>query len=105
MTEPKRFKRGKRTYTKVGAHREVRIDSDAPPSAPAGELRIEVPPEAEMPVYANVAAVHRSPDEVIVDLAFAAPARPHPRIRSRIAMSPRLAARLGRMLAKAAEES
>ena len=60
--------------------------------------------DTEQPVYANAVAVHRSPDEIIVDLAFAAPNRASARVRSRVAMSPRLALRLSKLLAKAAEE-
>ncbi len=104
MTEPKVFKRGRRTYTRVGAHKEVRIDGPAKEEAAPATVTVDVAPEADQPIYVNSAMVHRSPDEIILDLAFAAPNRPRPRVRSRIAMSPRLAVRLSRLLAKAAEE-
>ncbi len=105
MTEPKQFKRGRRTYTRMGAFKEIKIETGDPKKPAAAPITLDPPsgPGGEA-VYANVAAVHKSGDEVVVDFAFVPPRANRGRVRSRVILNHRHARRLGELLKKAAEE-
>jgi len=65
MTEPKKFKRGRHTYTKWGHNfKEVRIEGKPkPPSEPEKppvSMTFNVDAQTETGVYSNLTLVHRS---------------------------------------------
>lgn len=107
MTEPKQFKRGRRTYTRMGSFREVRIDTGklVPPTETPGEQPMEMDAAQETGVYSNRATVYRSPDEVVIDFGFSAASNPRGKIRSRVVVSHRHARELAQLLKNATEES
>ncbi len=106
MTEPRQFKRGRRTYTKMGSFREVRVETGkAKPLAPLETpIPLEVDPKTEEGIYSNEATVYRSADEVVVDFAFVSASPPRRRVRSRVVVSHQHARQLSNLLKKAVEE-
>ena len=107
MTEPKQFKRGRRTYTRMGSFREVRIetpknkvDSAAVPTP----VPMDVEATLETGVYSNQATVYRSADEVVIDFGFVASTQPRGKVRSRVVVSHKHARELAQLLKKAVEE-
>lgn len=103
MTEPKQFKRGRRTYTRMGNFKEVRVDTGTKPAAGQSqtkELQVEIPPQYQDGAYCNTAVVHHSKEEVIVDFAFQAPGASKARVQSRVVMPAKLAKSVGELLGK-----
>src|SRR4051812_21215671 len=99
MTEPKKFKKGKHSYTRWGNFREVRVESAAKKD-PASEQQVpvEMDSQVESGIYSNLTVVHQSPDEVVLDFCFQSPERKNPKVRSRVILSPGHAARLAKAL-------
>ncbi len=108
MTEPKKFKRGRRTYTRMGQFKEVRIDPKNQPKpeavAPAPAVPIDMDPALETGVYSNQTTVYRSADEVVLDFGFVPSAPPRGRVRSRVIVSHAHAKKLAKLLKNAVEE-
>lgn len=109
MTEPKRFKRGKHTYTNWGHNfKEVRIEGKPKekPAAPPQQtsLSIDIDSTTDMGVYSNLTMVHKSPTEVILDFIFLQPGRNRGRLRSRVILSPKQAKKLSALLEKSVQE-
>lgn len=107
MTDIKKFKRGHRTYTRMGPFKEVRIESDAAPvqvapQAPA--MQLEIDPRTESGFYSNAAFVHKSPDELVLDFSFLQPHTGRGRILSRVILSPQLARRIAKLLKQATND-
>lgn len=102
MTEPKQFKRGHRTYTKMGSFREVRIEGKAPAETPPPPA-MTIDPATETGVYSNQTSVFGSADEVVVDFGFVSQQIPKGRVRSRVVMSHKHARELAKLLKKATE--
>lgn len=111
MTEIKKFSRGHRTYTRVGSFKEVRLEGGPSPKTPpvpsqapvSPPVQLDVDPRTEMGVYSNVAFVHRSPDEIVLDFSFLTAQTPRGRILSRIILSPKHARQLAALLKEAAD--
>ncbi len=108
MTEPKQFKRGKRTYTRWGpSFKEVRVEGpskEAVPLATATSVSFDVDPQTEIGVYSNVTTVHRSDEEVILDFAFLSPGQARGRVRSRVVIPLSHVQRLSTLLSKTADD-
>jgi hypothetical protein len=109
MTEPKKFKRGKRSYTKWGPHfKEVKVDGGPKPEAAQNQnktpLTIDVDPTLECGVYSNVTLLHRSSEELILDFSFVPPGQSRGRVRSRVVVSLKGVQVLADLLKKAANE-
>jgi len=101
MTEPKRFQKGSRIYTKWGKTKEVKVMSSTPQEQQKNEPRninIEIDQNVALGVYSNIASITHSKDEFIIDFAFLHPNRtdqnPKATVRSRIIMSPSHAKKL-----------
>lgn len=102
MTEPKRFKKGKHTYTRWGHNfKEVRVD--APTSGPP-PLSIDVDSQTAAGVYANLTLAHRSSDEIVLDFLFRPPGQTKARIRSRVVLSHLEAERVAKLLGRTVQE-
>lgn len=91
MTEPRKFQKGKHSYTRWGPNfKEVRVErktESAKPGKPAEPASLEIDSATETGVYANMAALHVSDEEVICDFAFLAPRSNRGRVRSRVVVS------------------
>lgn len=106
MTEPKQFKRGRRTYTRMGSFREVKIEgSKGAPAPAAAPVPMDIDAALEQGVYSNQATIYNSTDEVVLDFGFVAAAAPRGRVRSRVVISHKHAKMLSQLLKKAAEET
>jgi hypothetical protein len=107
MTDIKKFKRGHRTYTRMGPFKEVRIESDAssvetaPQSPP---VQMDIDSRTESGFYSNAAFVHKSPDEIVLDFSFLQPHTGRGRILSRVVLSPQLARRIAKLLKQATND-
>ena len=109
MTEPKRFKRGKHTYTRWGPNfKEVRVDGAKKDQCPSNQkpppISVDIDANTAMGVYSNLTMVHRSATEVILDFVFLQPGQHRGRLRSRVILSPRQVKRVAELLSKTAEE-
>ncbi len=110
MTEIKKFKRGNRTYTRMGAYKEVRIDTDAPQQAPPGasgpapSVQVDVESTVESGLYSNAAFVHKSSDEIVLDFAFMQPHVSRARILSRVILAPQQARKIAKLLQEACND-
>jgi hypothetical protein len=107
MTEIKKFKRGHRTYTRMGAYKEVRIEPEPSPKGPEpsqAPLQVDVDPRTEAGVYSNAVLVHRSSDEIILDFTFKQPHMARARILSRVILSPKQALQISRLLKEACHD-
>lgn len=107
MTEPKQFKRGRRTYTRMGNFKEVRIEGNKPKSETGPETKpatLEIDAATETGVYSNQSTVYRSNDEVVMDFGFVTASHPRGRVRSRVVVSHKHARELAQMLKKASED-
>ncbi|MCB4756869.1 MAG: DUF3467 domain-containing protein [Elusimicrobia bacterium] len=109
MTEPKRFKRGRRTYTKWGPNfKEVRVQGSTPPEGslppPSTSVTIDLDPVTELGVYSNMSALFLSGEEVILDFVFLPPGQSRGRIRSRVVLPFPHVHRLADVLKKTSED-
>ena len=109
MTEPKKFHRGKRTYTKWGANfKEVRVEGgkkeESPQAPPPSTLTVDLDPLTETGVYSNLSAIHRTSDEVILDFVFLPPRQTRGRIRSRVVVPFQHVHKLAEMLKQVSDE-
>jgi hypothetical protein len=108
MVEPKRFNRGKHSYTKWGSHfKEVRVpgkkkekESEAHPV----QISIDLDFQTALGVYSNLTMVHRSKEEVILDFVFLAPGQKKGKVRSRVIVPLKSVGQLTKLLQNAAEE-
>ena len=62
------------------------------------QIQIDIDPKDAEGTYANVAFLHQSPAEFIVDFARIMPGAPRAKVHSRIIMTPRAAKAVLRML-------
>ena len=109
MTDIKKFKRGHRTYTRMGQFREVRIDSNAKkdtplPTSPSQQIQMDIDPRTEVGFYSNTTIVHRSSEEVVLDFSFVPAHASRARILSRVILSHKQAKQVAALLAEAANE-
>jgi hypothetical protein len=103
MTEPKKFQKGKHSYTRWGPNfKEVRVEGPKKESQglgpEAGNLTMDVDAITAMGVYSNFSVAHQSTDEVILDFGFVAPGQTRGRVRSRIVLSHPQVERLAQLL-------
>lgn len=62
------------------------------------QIQIDIDPKDAEGIYANVAFLHQSPSEFILDFARIMPGAPRAKVQSRIIMTPRAAKAVLRML-------
>jgi len=90
MSEPKKFSRGKHSYTKWGHNfKEVRVQGGKKDGAdqPAPEsIIMDVDAAVEPGVFSNIAGIHRSDEEVIIDFAFLPPGKKRGRVAARVVL-------------------
>jgi hypothetical protein len=103
MTEPKKFKRGKHSYTRWGHNfKEVRIEGKKKEEIPAhpepGNITLHVESTMEPGVYSNVSAAHQTTDEVMLDFGFIPPGQMKGWIRSRVIVPHKHVHELAKML-------
>ncbi len=101
MTEPKKFKKGKHTYTHWGPNfKEVRLEKPSknvePQESPS--IAIDIDAVTALSVYSNFSIVHRSSEEVILDFLFLPHGRTRARVRSRVILSYRHVKKLAQLL-------
>jgi hypothetical protein len=102
MTDIKKFKKGKHSYTRIGNFREVRFGGKpSEEKAPAPPVPLDIDAKTETGVYANASVVRNSREEIILDLAFIPPNSPKGRVLSRVFLSFKHAKKLSDMLRKA----
>ena len=89
MTEPKKFTRGKHTYTRWGPNfKEVRLEKTVEkqkvePAAPTS-FSVDVDDATAQGVYSNTTLVHMSEEEVVLDFVYLFPGQGRGRVRSRV---------------------
>ncbi len=109
MTDIKKFKRGNRTYTRVGQFKEVRIDGtpskESSVPAPAVSVSMDIDSRTETGIYSNTTMVHRSADEIVVDFSYLPPHSTRGRVLSRVILSPKQARMIANLLKQASEET
>ncbi|MFN0117559.1 MAG: DUF3467 domain-containing protein [Elusimicrobiota bacterium] len=93
MTQPKKFQKGRRTYTKWGPRfKEVHVSNGVEnkktniPQEPPVETWTTTPVVAQG-VYANATAIHLTPEEVMFDFGFTSPTHTTPQVVSRVIIS------------------
>lgn len=108
MTDIKKFKKGNRTYTRMGRFREVRVGGESSALADSvtsiQKLQLDIDPRVETGTYSNVSFVHRSSEEVILDFSFLSPGAQRGRISSRIILPLKQARVLSQLLKEASSE-
>jgi len=92
MTEPKRFKKGKHSYTRWGAHfKEVRVESLSAGTPAPGDIPVDVALEADaatqLGVYSNMSVMHLSPEEAVVDFCYVPPNSKKGWVKARVIVS------------------
>ena len=91
MTEPRRFQKGTRIYTKWGNTKEVKVMSHTSNENAKDNpipIQFELEDNLACGIYSNLASITHSKDEFNFDFAFLLPRQNKAKIRSRIITSP-----------------
>ena len=92
MTEPKRFKKGKHSYTRWGTHfKEVRVENLSAGPGDKNEIPMDVTLEADagtqLGVYSNMSVMHYSPEEAVLDFCYVPPGSKKGWVKARVILS------------------
>ena len=110
MTEPKKFKKGKHSYTRWGSHfKEVRVEksTDRPEGSDGVPFDVTLETEAavQLGVYSNMSVLHLSPEEAILDFCFVPHRQKKGWVRSRVILSHAHLKKLKKLISKSELEN
>lgn len=109
MTEPKRFNKGKHSYTRWGPNfKQVQVhgkkNKKPHPQPEEVSLSVDLDDKDALGVYSNMTLVHRSSEEVVLDFVFLPPGSKKGKVQSRVVIPIKSVGKLSKLLKKSEEE-
>jgi len=88
MPEPKKFAKGKHTYTKWNKNiKEVTTMAETNEQKP-GQIQIEMDEATAQGAYSNVAFITHNDTEFVFDFVYVQPQQPKAKVRARVITNP-----------------